>query len=58
MPTNEHLWAPGIPARNLSEAEVEHYGIEALTNSQCYKLELVDTLEELVEELAPAETEE
>jgi hypothetical protein len=49
---------PGIPARNLDADEVEFYGIEALTNSQCYELVEVESLEELVEELASAETEE
>jgi hypothetical protein len=53
MPSAEHWIAPGIPARNLTEEEVEHFGIEALTNAQCYQLEEVESLEELDE--GPAE---
>jgi len=53
MPSPEHWAAPGIPARNLTEEEVEQYGIEALTNAQCYELFEVESLEELDE--GPAE---
>jgi hypothetical protein len=53
MPSPEHWVAPGIPARNLTEEEVEQYGIEALTNAQCYELFEVESLEALVEEPAP-----
>lgn len=42
-PTPEHWIAPGIPARDLTEAEVAQYGIEALRNAQCY--ELVEVVE-------------
>ena len=37
-PSPEHKWAPGIPARDLSEAEVELYGAANLRNAQCYQL--------------------
>ncbi len=37
-PTPEHRAAPGIPARNLTAAEVELYGVENLRNAQCYQL--------------------
>jgi len=37
-PTPEHQAAPGIPARDLTPAEVEQYGIEALRNARCYEL--------------------
>jgi hypothetical protein len=53
MPSPEHWIAPGIPARNLDADEVEQYGIEALTNAQCYELVEVESLEALVEEPAP-----
>lgn len=43
-PTPEHHFAPGLPARDLTEEEVEHYGIEALTNAQCYILVEVEPL--------------
>ena len=36
--TPEHRFAPGIPARNLTEAEVEQYGVDNLRNAQCYQL--------------------
>jgi hypothetical protein len=52
-PSPEHWIAPGIPARNLDADEVEQYGIEALTNAQCYELVEVESLEALVEEPAP-----
>ena len=35
--TREHYAAPGIPARDLSPEEVEHYGIELLQNARCYE---------------------
>ena len=38
MPSPEHRFAPGIPARNLTEAEVELYGVDNLRNAQCYQL--------------------
>ncbi len=41
-PTPEHVAAPGIPARDLSPAEVEQYGIEALRNARCYELVAVE----------------
>jgi len=37
-PTAEHRFTPGIPARDLTEDEVVHWGIEALTNAKCYEL--------------------
>lgn len=51
-PTPEHLWVPGIPARNLDADEVERYGVQNLRNAQCYELVSVESLDELVEELA------
>jgi hypothetical protein len=49
-PSPEHWITPGIPARDLTEAEVEQYGIEALTNSQCYEFVEIEPLEELAQE--------
>jgi len=45
-PTPEHRWTTGIPARNLSAAEVEQYGIDALKRAQCYRLVPVEAPEE------------
>jgi hypothetical protein len=47
VPTPEHVAAPGIPARDLSEDEVELYGVENLRNAQCYELVEIVDLEEL-----------
>ena len=42
-PTPEHRFVPGIPARDLSPAEVLQYGgIDVLKNAQCYELVLVE----------------
>ena len=45
-PTPEHKWVPGIPARNLTEAEVEHFGAENLLRSQCYELVAIEPPED------------
>ena len=46
-PAPEHMWVPGIPARDLSAEEVQKYGVGALRNSQCYELvEIVEPVEE------------
>ena len=37
VPSPEHRWAPGIPARDLSPDEVEQYGLDLLKNAQCYE---------------------
>ena len=50
-PSPEHWVAPGIPARDLTAEEVEHFGLEALRNAQCYELVEVESLEELAEGL-------
>lgn len=49
-PSPEHKWAPGIPARDLNEAEVERYGADNLRNAQCYTLVEIEPPEELKEE--------
>lgn len=35
--TPEHRAIPGVPARDLTVDEVEHWGIDLLTNGRCYE---------------------
>lgn len=41
-PSPEHLFSPGIPARDLTVEEVIQYGVQNLRNSQCYQLVRVE----------------
>ncbi len=50
VPTPEHRFAPGIPARDLSEAEVALYGVDNLRNAQCYQLVEVEQPEPEIDE--------
>ena len=46
-PTPDHVAVPGIPARDLTPAEVEKFGgIDVLRNAQCYQFVEVEEPDE------------
>ena len=49
-PTPEHRFSPGIPARDLTEEEVERYGVQNLRNAQCYQLVEIEPEPEPIED--------